>query len=660
MGATNARVAFGPRRCAVAVAVCFGILAGVPAAGAHALLQRSEPAGGATLQRAPAEVLMTFTETPEPSLSVVHVLDSAGRQVDRSGAQPVPGQPQQLRVPLGPIPNGVYTVTWRTVSRVDGHVTGGAFAFGVGVSPGVAPPPSTASPYPSPAAVVSRWALYLGLSGLVGVAWVWAAAFESPPAAGRFYPWLVWAAALAGVIGLGAAQAADAGVSVSRLLPTPLGAALWRRFLPIAGAGVALAAGGPMRAGGRRLALGAAGVLAAGAMLADVLAGHAAASPGALRWPNIADQWVHFAGVGVWLGGLAALLVALGTIPSDAKAAAARRFSAAAGIALGATALTGVLRAVDEVGHWNALLTTDFGRLVVVKAVLLLVLAALGAFNRYRSIPAVLTSLRSLRRAGGAELGVAAAILGITGILTGLAPPRLLEQAAQTASAIAVDGSDFATSVRVHLDVTPGFPGENRFLARITDYDTGRPVTDARVTLRFDQPERPAIGSSTLALTPAAGGVYQGQGANMSLNGKWSIVVLVERGLQSSEVPLTVTARVRPQAVRTISAPGQPTLYGIDLSGGRTLNTYLDPGKPGFNEVHATFIDAKGGELPIARPAVITVAAPGETPRALPVRRFGPGHFIADARLGPGEWHFEFAATAPDGSPLAATLTVHL
>jgi nitrogen fixation protein FixH len=54
------------------------------------------------------------------------------------------------------------------------------------------------------------------------------------------------------------------------------------------------------------------------------------------------------------------------------------------------------------------------------------------------------------------------------------------------------------------------------------------------------------------------------------------------------------------------------------------------------------------------------VARPGEAPRALPVRRFSAGHFIGDARLGPGEWHVEFTATARDGSVLQATLTVRL
>ena len=49
--------------------------------------------------------------------------------------QPVPGDQFELRVPLPGLPNGVYTVTWRTVSKTDGHVTGGAFAFGVGTAP---------------------------------------------------------------------------------------------------------------------------------------------------------------------------------------------------------------------------------------------------------------------------------------------------------------------------------------------------------------------------------------------------------------------------------------------------------------------------------------------------------------------------------------------
>ena len=42
-----------------------------------------------------------------------------------------------------------------------------------------------------------------------------------------------------------------------------------------------------------------------------------------------------------------------------------------------------------EVAAWHALLATLFGRLVVLKIALLAVLAALGAYNRFRAVPAV-------------------------------------------------------------------------------------------------------------------------------------------------------------------------------------------------------------------------------------------------------------------------------
>src|SRR5207247_4188275 len=117
------------------------VLLAVPAQ-AHALVRRSDPASGAILSQAPKAVTVTFTEPPDPGLAVIHVIDSNGRDVEAGKAQPVPGSPLELRVPLIPLPGGVYTVTWRVVSRTDGHVTAGSFSFGIGVSPVGAPVPT--------------------------------------------------------------------------------------------------------------------------------------------------------------------------------------------------------------------------------------------------------------------------------------------------------------------------------------------------------------------------------------------------------------------------------------------------------------------------------------------------------------------------------------
>ena len=96
------------------------------------------PAADASVATSPTQILLTFTEPPDPKLSLVKVVDSAGRPAPGVGAaRAVPGQPAQLAVPVKqPLPKGVYTVNWRSVSTTDGHVADGAFAFGVGAVPG--------------------------------------------------------------------------------------------------------------------------------------------------------------------------------------------------------------------------------------------------------------------------------------------------------------------------------------------------------------------------------------------------------------------------------------------------------------------------------------------------------------------------------------------
>lgn len=612
------------------------------------------------LDRPPQAVTLTFTEEPEPTLSSVRVLSATGQPVSRGAAQAVPGRPATLRVNLGPLSTGVYTVTWRTVSRVDGHVTGGAFAFGVGVAPSATSTPEVTSPPPSLVAGSARWALYAGLTVLIGASWVWTLAFPRAAAGPWRVLWLAWAAAALGVIGLEEAQRADAGVDIARFMGTSLGWAIVWRALPLVGIAGALIAGGSLAGRGRRIALALIGGCAMLAVLAHVAGGHAAAAAGTWRWANTAVQWIHLSAVAAWIGGLAALLIALGRTPDEERTAAVRRFSAAAGILIAAVAVTGVARAVDEVGAWDRLLTTPYGRLVVLKAGLLILLALLGAVNRFRSVPAAARSLLGLRRIGTAELAVAGVTLMVAAVLTQSAPATFGRKIAAAETPLVASGADFATSVRVRLQVAPGVLGPNRFTVSVRDYDTNQMVTASRVSLRFTSADRPDLGPSMLALARSPDGTYQAQGSNLSLEGNWNVVVAVERSVNSVEVPLVVDVRGRPQRVRTIEAPGQPTLYAVDLPGGRVLNAFLDPGRAGSNQVHATYIDARGGELTIPQLATMTVSRPGTPPLTLGVRRFGPGHFIGDAVLGPGEWQVEIVATTADGEVLRSRLTVRV
>ena len=98
---------------------------------AHAFLDHAEPRVGTTVQAAPTELKLWFTQEIEPAFSSVKVLDANGKQVDKADAHVDSADKALLRVSVGVLGPGAYTVSWRVVS-VDTHVTNGDFVFHVG------------------------------------------------------------------------------------------------------------------------------------------------------------------------------------------------------------------------------------------------------------------------------------------------------------------------------------------------------------------------------------------------------------------------------------------------------------------------------------------------------------------------------------------------
>jgi methionine-rich copper-binding protein CopC len=101
---------------------------GTTVALAHAFLDHAEPRVGSTVQTAPRELALSFTQELEPAFSSVEVRDANGARVDQ-------GKPRisadEMRVGLKPLPAGSYKVRWRALS-VDTHTTEGSFSFQVG------------------------------------------------------------------------------------------------------------------------------------------------------------------------------------------------------------------------------------------------------------------------------------------------------------------------------------------------------------------------------------------------------------------------------------------------------------------------------------------------------------------------------------------------
>lgn len=176
-------------------------------------------------------------------------------------------------------------------------------------------------------------------------------------------------------------------------------------------------------------------------------------------------QWLHSVAVGAWIGGLAWLLLALRRDDVSRQPGLAKRFSRVAGVTLCLVAVTGSLRAIDEVGSWAALFDTGFGITLLVKVGPFAGLVALGARSRFRHIAAAAVGrIAGLRRTVRAEVVLGVAALGATAVLAGLPPSASVAEASklERPPAVTIEGSDYATSVRLRLVVSPGAAGPNR------------------------------------------------------------------------------------------------------------------------------------------------------------------------------------------------------
>lgn len=125
-------------------------------------------------------------------------------------------------------------------------------------------------------------------------------------------------------------------------------------------------------------------LLAAASFLPLATQGHAGDLSGHALAVN--SILLHTVGAAVWLGGLL-LLVLLRGRKDVTPTTLVARYSSLAIAAFAVVAVSGVTRSIVAVGDWEALWTTPYGWIVLVKVVLLIGMGILGAWYRARLIP---------------------------------------------------------------------------------------------------------------------------------------------------------------------------------------------------------------------------------------------------------------------------------
>ncbi len=538
-------------------------------ANAHANLLQSLPKANATLDRAPVQIELFFSEALEPSFSTVEVLDGNGNRVDNNDAQLVPAGPTHMTASLRSLPDGIYTVSWRALSAVDSHITAGAFPFAVGdVDAAALEAAAQASRQikVSPGEVIARWLTYLSAMTVVGGALfilaVWQPARESSGVGKELRPpWrglstialfvliaanLFWLLIQAGQASGGEiALPWDAAV-VQVLFNTRFGV-LWLARLVLALILIWLVRQ-PQTRRKRWITLFAGSLL----LLTISLGSHAAAQPQPVL-PVLAD-WVHLAAASVWVGGLVHFIVSLYAIRSlegpdrptnvgdnvrwGLTAVLIPRFSALALVSVTLLALTGVYATVLHVGSFEALSGTAYGRTLLVKLIIIVPMLLLGAGNLLITSPKMRraaaddgnvggpTLVGRFRRLVTSEVALGAAVLFSVGVLTTLPPARVATELPMLGGTQEVDGAN-EVALEIALEVTPGRPGLNTFLVTITR--DGQPLDGVKeVSLQFT-PATAEVPPSTAQLTGTGSGQYSINGGFLALPDDWQVQVAVRR-----------------------------------------------------------------------------------------------------------------------------------
>jgi copper transport protein len=139
---------------------------------AHAGIVASTPGAGTVVAESPSEIRLVFSEPLEAQATSLDVVAQDGTPLLERGGQIDPQDPYALVVDDPQLPDGVYSLTWRTLSAADGHTAEGFFTFGVGdvsvtdAAAGAGVTHSEADPF----STVARWLTYVGLLLAVGVA----------------------------------------------------------------------------------------------------------------------------------------------------------------------------------------------------------------------------------------------------------------------------------------------------------------------------------------------------------------------------------------------------------------------------------------------------------------------------------------------------------
>lgn len=516
--------------------VCLIALVVLPStrSSAHAELLTTTPSPGADLATSPPLVRVVFNEGVRPVRGGLRLVREDGVQISMPAARSVPNG---FEISVPKLEPGAYVFGWRVVSD-DGHPMRGAFTFRVGsvgdqdiaaslartLLAGESRDTVTGGVYNAARmfrlvatfSIIGLAAMFLILRGKVFRSHRFIALLRLSIVVGILSELAILVLYGPFVSGRTISAVTD-GTLLDDTLHDPLGRVAAVRLVCF----LALATVWATRstATGRLHVLFASAVAAAMAAT-QLIPGHATVG----MWSRVStvSTFLHVVAAGIWIGGLGVLGVAVLHSTRIDRIATARSYSRVATVSLVVVLATGAFSTARQVGSLRALTSTTFGRILIVKLVLVAVTILFGLRNR-RRLPSMSTPT------GEASVGFRRGVIREASFSMTIVVATVLLGAAQPArDAVRVPVSATIETAQVLVDITVE-PSKRRGTYEIHLYSLkpdGLPSPVESMRLFASLPDK-QVERLPVIVRRAGSNHFEATRADLSVPGNWRFEVQV-------------------------------------------------------------------------------------------------------------------------------------
>lgn len=548
----------------------------IPYAAAHPFIEETNPNSASNAPVGTTKVIVHFSENVELNFSSLHVLDSNGEQIDNKDSKYYDGE-NSLIVTTPPLNDGVYTVTSKVLSKVDGHLVSAAFVFGVGdVKVTNQQPPQGEIIFLPEAAV--RYPGLVGQTIVLGVViasmLIWGTQNKQLIRKELDKIELFHHGKFMSITGIGlilifvsnilmlAVQTVRLETSVFNVIQTNFGNTWIIRMI------VTIILLGIWFVMDRQKKLSIKNkipmlVATLGLIGTSSLIGHGAASG---EIPAFILDYVHNLVAGIWIGGIIYFVFTL--LPSLSQLDELKRekmtlvliprFSIVFIVAVGMVIITGPTLLWFLESDVGLIIGSSYGKLILAKIAIASIMVGLGGYFQVKIQRRAENDLKSgsitvykkLKKSLKFDAVLGIALLGVVALLTnGTLPAGEIQQADAQRISNNFHTIEFTANSKFYVDIAPFSSGTNTILVKVSDLDD-KPLNDSNeIKVKISNPQRNISPIEIpMKITKQEDGKpieFQGE-LTFGFSGEWQIQIEAQRTQNANEVIL-MNLQVKPK-----------------------------------------------------------------------------------------------------------------